>query len=87
MDKTFFKNLQKKYSGMYVLMDKPDGKVIAASRNLKKAFKEAEKRIQTPSYSIHRTLWYYSYLIFSLMPKTTGQPLKKFKAPFQYFFQ
>lgn len=44
MGKDIFKNLQKKYSGMYVLMDKPDGKVIAASRNLKKAFKQAEKK-------------------------------------------
>lgn len=39
-----FAKLQEKYSGMYVLTDKPDGKVVAASRNLKKAFKEAEKR-------------------------------------------
>lgn len=45
MGKDFFKNLQKKYNGMYVLMDKPDEKVIAASRNLKKAFKEAEKKV------------------------------------------
>lgn len=29
---------------MYVLTEKPDGKVVAASRNLKKAFKEAEKK-------------------------------------------
>lgn len=36
--------LQKKYSGMYVLTDKPGGKVVAASRNLGKAFDEAEKK-------------------------------------------
>ena len=29
---------------MYVLMDKPDGKVVAAAKNLGKAFKNAEKR-------------------------------------------
>lgn len=29
---------------MYVLTDKPDGKVLAASRDLKKAFREAEKK-------------------------------------------
>jgi len=29
---------------MYVLTDKPGGKVVAASRNLGKAFKEAEKK-------------------------------------------
>ena len=29
---------------MYVLTDKPDGRVVAASRNLGKAFKEAEKK-------------------------------------------
>lgn len=44
MGKMSFAKLQEKYSGMYVLTDKPDGKVVAASRNLKKAFKEAEKR-------------------------------------------
>lgn len=37
-------NLQKKYSGMYVLTDKPGGGVVAASRNLGKAFKEAEEK-------------------------------------------
>ena len=42
--KVSFAKLQKKYSGMYVLTDKPGGKVIAASRNLGKAFKEAEKK-------------------------------------------
>lgn len=42
--KTFYAKLQKKYSGMYVLTDKPGGKVVAASRNLGKAFKEAEKK-------------------------------------------
>lgn len=36
--------LQKKYSGMYVLTDKPGGKVVTASRNLGKAFDEAEKK-------------------------------------------
>lgn len=44
MAKISFTKLQEKYSGMYVLMDKPDGKVIASSRNLKKAFNEAEKK-------------------------------------------
>lgn len=44
MAKVSFTKLQKKYGGMYVLMDKPDGKVIAASRSLKKAFKDAEKK-------------------------------------------
>lgn len=37
-------NLQKKYSGMYVLTDKPGGKVVAASRKLNKAFQEAEEK-------------------------------------------
>lgn len=36
--------LQKKYSGMYVLTDKPGGKVVAASKKLGDAFKEAEKK-------------------------------------------
>lgn len=44
MAKISFTQLQKKYSGMYVLTDKPDGKVITASRNLGKAFKEAEEK-------------------------------------------
>lgn len=44
MAKVSFTKLQKKYGGMYVLMDKPDGKVVAASRNLGKAFEEAEKK-------------------------------------------
>ncbi|GEM_PF-4332070 len=44
MVKISFAKLQEKYSGMYVLTDKPDGKVIAASRDLKKAFKEADKK-------------------------------------------
>lgn len=44
MTKISFAKLQQKYGGMYVLTDKPDGKVVAASRNLKKAFKEAEKK-------------------------------------------
>lgn len=39
-----YAKLQKKYSGMYVLTDKPGGKVIAASRSLEKAFREAEKK-------------------------------------------
>lgn len=44
MARISFTQLQKKYGGMYVLTDKPNGKVVAASRNLKKAFKEAEKK-------------------------------------------
>lgn len=45
-----YTTLQKKYGGMYVLMDKPDGKVVAVSRNLGKAFKEAEKKgFQAPA--------------------------------------
>ena len=44
MAKISFAKLQEKYSGMYVLTDKPNGKIIAASRSLKKAFKEAEER-------------------------------------------
>ncbi|MEK7518077.1 MAG: DUF5678 domain-containing protein [Patescibacteria group bacterium] len=44
MGKMSFTKLQEKYSGMYVLTDKPDGRVVAASRNLGKAFKEAEKK-------------------------------------------
>ena len=44
MAKLSYKTLQKKYGGKYVLMDKPDGKVIVASKNLEKAFKEAEKK-------------------------------------------
>ncbi len=44
MTKISFTKLQEKYSGMYVLTDKPDGKVVAVSRNLKKAFKEADKK-------------------------------------------
>jgi len=44
MGKISFAKLQEKYSGMYVLTDKPDGKVISASRSLKKAFEEAEKK-------------------------------------------
>ncbi len=35
---------------MYVLMDKPDGKIVAASGDLKKAFKEAgEKGYELPA--------------------------------------
>lgn len=44
MTKISFAQLQQKYGGMYVLTDKPDGKVVTASRNLRKAFKEAEKK-------------------------------------------
>ena len=44
MRKISFATLQKKYGGMYVLMDKPDGKVIIASKDLEKAFKVAEKK-------------------------------------------
>lgn len=36
--------LQKKYGGKYVLMDKPTGKVVAVSKTLGKAFKEAERK-------------------------------------------
>lgn len=43
MAKISFTQLQQKYGGMYVLTDKPEGKIVAASRNLGKAFKEAEK--------------------------------------------
>lgn len=39
-----FAKLQEKYGGMYVLTDKPDGKIVTASRDLKKAFREAEKK-------------------------------------------
>ncbi len=42
--KMTYSKLQKKYSGMYVLTDKPEGKVVAASRNLGKAFEAAEKK-------------------------------------------
>jgi len=50
MAKINFSKLQKKYGGMYVLTDKPDGEVVAASRNLGKAFKEAEKKgFQAPA--------------------------------------
>ncbi|TSC64778.1 MAG: hypothetical protein G01um101493_9 [Microgenomates group bacterium Gr01-1014_93] len=44
MKSVSFKSLQKKYGGMYVLMDKPKGKVIAASKNLGEAFKKAENK-------------------------------------------
>lgn len=44
MARISFTQLQRKYGGMYVLTDKPNGKVVAASRNLKKAFKEAGKK-------------------------------------------
>ncbi len=44
MSKISFAKLQQKYGGMYVLTDKPDGKVVATSKNLGKAFKEAEKK-------------------------------------------
>lgn len=44
MAKISFAKLQEKYSGMYVLTDKPGGKIIVASRRLAKAFKEAEKK-------------------------------------------
>ena len=39
-----FAKLQEKYGGMYVLTDKPEGKIVAASRDLKKALKEADKK-------------------------------------------
>jgi hypothetical protein len=44
MRKMSYATLQKKYGGMYVLMDKPDGKVIVASKNLGEAFTIAEKK-------------------------------------------
>lgn len=44
MTKLSFKTLQKKYGGMYVLMDKPNGKVVATSKKLGNAFKEAGKK-------------------------------------------
>ncbi|MBI2327804.1 hypothetical protein HYU92_05805 [Candidatus Curtissbacteria bacterium] len=42
--KVSYAKLQKKYGGMYVLMDKPDGRIVAADKNLDKAFKIAEKK-------------------------------------------
>ena len=39
-----FSELQKKYGGKYVLMDKPNGKIVAVSKKLGEAFKEAEKK-------------------------------------------
>lgn len=42
--KASYTTLQKKYGGMYVLMDKPDGNIIVVSKNLEKAFEEAEKK-------------------------------------------
>lgn len=44
MTKISFTKLQQKYGGMYVLTDKPGGKVVTASHNLGKAFKEATKK-------------------------------------------
>lgn len=44
MSKISFKTLQKKYGGMFVLMDKPEGKIVAASKKLGEAFKKAEKK-------------------------------------------
>ena len=44
MPKTSYTTLQKKYGGMYVLMDKPEGKIVATSKNLGSAFKEADKK-------------------------------------------
>lgn len=44
MAKISYTQLQKKYGGMYVLTDKPNGKVVAASRSLKKAFEQAEEK-------------------------------------------
>lgn len=44
MTKMLSAKLRQKYSGMYVLTDKPGGKVVAASRNLGKAFGEAEEK-------------------------------------------
>ncbi len=42
--KLSYTKLQKKYGGMYVLTDRPDGKIVAVARNLGKAFKMAEKK-------------------------------------------
>ena len=42
--KISYSQLQKKYGGMYVLTDKPGGKVVAAAKRLGKAFKMAEKK-------------------------------------------
>ncbi len=50
MTDNYFSKLQEKYSGMYVLTDKPYGKVVDASRDLKQAFKEVEnKGFSTPA--------------------------------------
>ncbi len=50
MGKIAFTTLQKKYGGMYVLMDKPNGKIVAAALDLKKAFREAgEKGYELPA--------------------------------------
>lgn len=42
--KISYAKLQKKYGGMYVLTDKPGGKVVATNKNLGKAFKVAEEK-------------------------------------------
>lgn len=44
MARISFAKLQEKYSSMYVLTDKPNGKVVAANKDLEKAFKEARKK-------------------------------------------
>mgnify|MGYP001583837343 CR=1 FL=1 len=50
MARISFAKLQEKYSGMYVLTDKPNGRVVAANRDLEKAFKEAKKKgYETPA--------------------------------------
>ncbi len=42
--KLSYKQLQQKYGGKYVLMDKVDGKVVAVAKRLDKAFEQAEKK-------------------------------------------
>lgn len=54
--------LQKKYGGMYVLMDKPDGKIVAVSKNLEKAFKEAAKKgYENPAVQFVPTIGLHIY--------------------------
>ena len=44
MGKVSYTTLQKKYGGKYILLDKPDGKIVAVSKSLERAFEEAEKK-------------------------------------------
>jgi hypothetical protein len=44
MPRISYATIQKKYKGMYVLTDGYKGEFIAASKNLGKAFKQAEKK-------------------------------------------